>query len=109
MAYTQTTRLQLKKAVPGTNQAFETSEINNNWDKVDAEAVAVDARLDAAESSITSIQGLNTTQDGRLTALETKTNSGVVYNSTRWNGRQIFVQNTAPTTGMVTGDIWIQA
>ncbi len=56
MAYTQTTRLLLKKAVVGSNQPFETTEINNNWDKVDAEAVAVDARLDTAESDITAIE-----------------------------------------------------
>lgn len=40
MSYTQTTELDLDKAVPGSNQPFETSSINANWDKVDA-AVAV--------------------------------------------------------------------
>jgi hypothetical protein len=35
MAYTQTTNLGLDKAVVGTNQAFETVKINDNWDKVD--------------------------------------------------------------------------
>lgn len=47
MAYTTTTRLGLKKAVVGSNQAFETAEINANWDKVDAEAIDADSRLDA--------------------------------------------------------------
>lgn len=126
MAYTTTTRLLLKKAVPGTNQPFETAEINANWDKVDAEAVAVDARLDAVEAStaglpaltsrVTAVEGVNTTQDGRLTTAEgnittinTRLNTGVVNNATKWNGRAIYVQGSAPTSGMVTGDIWIQA
>lgn len=36
MAYTQTANLALDKAVVGTNQAFETTKVNSNWDKVDA-------------------------------------------------------------------------
>lgn len=35
MSYTQTPTLDLDKAVPGTNQPFETTVINSNWDKVD--------------------------------------------------------------------------
>lgn len=65
MSYTTTTRLQLEKAVIGSNQPFETSSINGNWDKVEAEAVAVDTRLD-------NIETLNTTQNGRLTSVETR-------------------------------------
>jgi hypothetical protein len=57
MAYTGTTRLDLKKAVIGTNQPFETAVINANWDKVDAEAIAADVRLDAVEADITSLEG----------------------------------------------------
>lgn len=84
MSYTTTTRLALQKAVIGSNQPFETSVINANWDKVDAEAVAADSRLDAvealnttqngrldaAEGRLTAVEGVNTTQDGRLTAAE---------------------------------------
>jgi hypothetical protein len=51
MSYTNTTRLGLAKANPGTNQPFETTVINANWDKVDAEAVAADARLDVIEAN----------------------------------------------------------
>lgn len=65
MSYTTTTRLQLEKAVIGSNQPFETSSINGNWDKVEAEAVATDTRLD-------NIETLNTTQNGRLTSVETR-------------------------------------
>jgi hypothetical protein len=69
MAYTGTTRLDLKKAVIGTNQPFETAVINANWDKVDAEAVAADTRLD-------NIEALNTTQNNRITAVETIVDGG---------------------------------
>lgn len=65
MSYTTTTRLGLQKAVIGSNQPFETSSINGNWDKIEAEAVAADSRLDAVES-------LNTTQNGRLTSVEAR-------------------------------------
>lgn len=41
MAYTQTTEIDLDKAVPGTNQAFETTVINDNWDKIDAAVAAI--------------------------------------------------------------------
>ena len=59
MAYTTTTKLSLEKAVPGTNQPFETTSINNNWDKVDANATAVANRLTAVEAgtSITTLDG----------------------------------------------------
>jgi acyl dehydratase len=56
MSYTQTTKLDLDKAVPGSNQPFETASINSNWDKVDAEAIAIDARLDTAETDITALE-----------------------------------------------------
>jgi hypothetical protein len=65
MSYTTTTRLGLQKAVIGSNQPFETSSINGNWDKVEAEAVATDTRLD-------NIETLNTTQNGRLTSVEAR-------------------------------------
>jgi hypothetical protein len=135
MAYTTTTRLGLEKAVVGSNQAFETASINSNWDKVDAEAVAADSRLDAIEtlnttqnnrlttvegrattlegrattleSRATTIEGVNTTQGSSITALETKTNSGIVYNSARVGGRTVFAQSSTPTA-LATGDIWIQ-
>lgn len=41
MSYTQTTELDLDKAVVGSNQPFETTSINANWDKVDAAVVAI--------------------------------------------------------------------
>jgi len=41
MSYTTTPELAIQKAVPGSNQAFETTSINSNWDKVDAAVVAI--------------------------------------------------------------------
>jgi hypothetical protein len=84
MSYTNTFRLLLAKADPGTNQPFQTEVFNQNWDKVDAEAVAVDGRLDVVEAKdvaqdgrltsvegrVTSVEGVNTVQSGRLDVVE---------------------------------------
>lgn len=56
MAYSTTTELALQKAVPGSNQPFETAEINNNWDKVDAAVVAVKGSS-VTPSTIVAIDG----------------------------------------------------
>ena len=69
MAYTGTTRLDLKKAVIGTNQPFETAVINANWDKVDAEAVAIDTRVDGIDTTLTSL-------DTRIDAIEAIVDGG---------------------------------
>jgi hypothetical protein len=123
MAYANTTRLQLKKAVVGTNQAFETSEINNNWDKVDAETIAISDRIGVAEGVAAAFSPRIGTLESKTTALETLTASGTVHaatiavsagsattagDSAKLAGRTLFVQNSAPTAGMVTGDLWIQ-
>lgn len=128
MSYSTTTRLSLKKAVSGTNQPFETSAFNENWDKIDAEAVGADSRLDALESAnttntasigslssrVTAVEGTDTTQNSRLTAVEgttasltTQVTSGTVNNASKVAGRTFFVQSGTPS-GAVTGDIWIQ-
>ena len=67
MAYTQTTRLGIKKAVPGSAQVFETSVWNDNYDLIDGEFVSVDGRLDTVEAGLDAI---NVGQDARLTDLE---------------------------------------
>jgi hypothetical protein len=69
MSSTVTTRLSLFKPVAGTSEPFRVSDFNSNMDKIDAEAVAADTRLDNIES-------LNTTQNNRLTALETVIDGG---------------------------------
>jgi hypothetical protein len=110
MSYTTTTRLGLKKAVAGSNQAFETAIFNENLDKVDAEAVAADARLDSAESRLTSVEGVNTSQGSAISALQTLTASGSVNsanNALKIDSRKLSVASTAPTSPS-TGDLWIQ-
>ena len=114
MAYTTTTRLGLQKAVIGSNQAFETAVVNNNWDKVDAEAIAASGRIDAIDTlnttqnnRLTAVEATNGTQATAITALQTKTDSGIVYNSARVGGRTIFAQSSTPTA-LAAGDIWIQ-
>lgn len=128
MSYTTTTRLALQKAVVGSNQPFETAVVNSNWDKVDAEAVAADARLDSVEalnvtqdnrltavegvndtqnSRLTAVEGVNTTQTSNISALQTLTSTGSVYNSARVGGRTVFAQSAQPTA-LAVGDIWIQ-
>jgi hypothetical protein len=69
MSSSLTPRLALFKPTPGSVEPFRASDFNSNMDKIDAEAVAADARLDAAEA-------FNTTQNNRLTALETAIDGG---------------------------------
>jgi hypothetical protein len=69
MSSTLTPELDLYKAVPGTAEPFRTTDINSNMDKIDAEAVAADTRLD-------NIEALNTTQNNRITAIETTIDGG---------------------------------
>jgi hypothetical protein len=110
MSYTTTTRLGLKKAVAGSNQAFETAIFNENLDKVDAEAVAADGRLDSAESRLTSVEGVNTTQGSAISSLQTLTSSGSVNsanNALKIDSRKLSVASTAPASPS-TGDLWIQ-
>ena len=50
MASTNTPELNLFKATPGTNEAFRTTDVNANWDKVDT-ALTV-AQLTAKVQSV---------------------------------------------------------
>jgi hypothetical protein len=52
MSSTSTSRLGLFKPVPGSGEPFRTSDLNSNSDKIDAEAVAVDGRLDVVELAV---------------------------------------------------------
>lgn len=69
MSSSSTTRLALFKPVPGTSEPFRASDFNANMDKIDAEAVAADTRLD-------NIEALNTTQNNRITAIEAVIDGG---------------------------------
>lgn len=69
MSSSNTTRLALFKPVPGTSEPFRASDFNGNMDKIDAEAIAVDTRLD-------NVEALNVTQNNRITAVETMIDGG---------------------------------
>lgn len=116
MSYTTTARLLLKKAVAGSNQAFETAVFNDNLDSVDAEFVAVDGRLDVVEVAATSLDGRLDVVEPKVTALESLTASGTVnaattattaLNALRLDGRKLTVASSAPSSP-TTGDLWIQ-
>ena len=51
MSSTLTSELDLYKAVPGTAEPFRTTDINANWDKVDAFAVSTLALIAAPTAS----------------------------------------------------------
>jgi len=115
MAYTTTTKLNLEKATPGTNQPFETASINANWDKVDANAVSDHNRITAVETTIASgtVNAANTaTTATTATSATSATTATTAAKASKLTAsgldRTLFIQSTAPTSGMVTGDIWIQ-
>lgn len=59
MSYTTTPELAIQKAVPGSNQPFETAVINSNWDKVDTAVATNNDDITAlkAGTSIVKIDG----------------------------------------------------
>lgn len=67
MSYTSTTKLGLFKPVPGSSEPFRSTDFNANMDKIDAEAVSVDTRLDTVEAGLDAV---NSGQNVRLDALE---------------------------------------
>ncbi len=73
MASTSTTKLALFKPVPGSSEPFRASDFNSNMDKIDAEAVAIDGRLDVAEAQILALDTIDGTLDARLDVLEGQT------------------------------------
>lgn len=113
MSYSLTSALGLKKAVVGSNQAFETSVFNQNLDLIDAGVAASDSRLDAVESAATSLDGRLDVVEPKVTALETLTSSGTVNaastasNALKVDGRKLSVGSTQPSSPAV-GDLWIQ-
>jgi hypothetical protein len=123
MSYTTTTRLGLKKAVVGSNQAFETAVFNDNLDKVDADSVTQNTRLNSLDGSVSTLgSGLSSTNgavstlQGQVGALQTLTTSGTVNaatsavtasNALKLDGRKLTVGASAPSSP-TTGDLWIQ-
>lgn len=107
MSYTTTTRLGIQKAVPGSSQPFETAVINSNWDKIDADSVTNNTRISALETTVTAGNVNSATSATTATTATTAAKASKVTASGL--DRTFFVASTAPTSGMVTGDIWIKA
>lgn len=61
MSSTSTSRLGLFKAVSGSAEPFRTSDLNSNSDKIDADSVAVNGRLNVVELATTSGSVVNAT------------------------------------------------
>lgn len=110
MAYSNTTRLGLKKAVVGSNQAFETAVFNENLDDIDAGFVSldssfttIDGRLDNVEASSTGNSNAIVTLQGRVTAAEGDIDS--LQASVAALGAGTSVRTVSGTTDtLVTGD-----
>lgn len=66
MSYTDTTKLGLKKADPGTNQPFETDVFNDNLDAIDDEAIAVAASLTALDGRLDVVEANDWVTNARL-------------------------------------------
>lgn len=80
---------------PEAGDSIDLGVLNGNYDAINTLALDHESRLDTVEPLVTAA----TTAIG---------SSGTVYTSTRWAGRKLFVQPTAPTSGMVDGDIWLK-
>ena len=80
---------------PDAGDAINLGVLNGNFDSINTTAGDHESRLDTLEPLVTAA----TTAIG---------SSGAVYNSTRWNGRKLLISSTAPTSGMVDGDIWLK-
>ncbi len=80
---------------PDAGDTISLSVLNSNYDSINTTAADHESRLDAVEPLVTAA----TTAIG---------SSGSVYNSTRWAGRKLYVQTAAPTSGMVSGDVWLK-
>lgn len=138
MSYTDTTFLGVKKADVGSNQAFETSVFNDNWDLIDAgveaNAVAVESLGDYNVTQDTAINAATLTANNAAGAIEVIQANGWVTSARIGNGQVTSakidtvagskVTGTVPDatkwagravfvgsstpTGMATGDIWFK-
>jgi hypothetical protein len=84
----------LNLTLPQSADYIDLGVLNANYVAINTLASNHESRLDDAELTVA----------GHTTTLS----SGAVYNSTRWNGRKLYVQSTAPTSGMVEGDVWLK-
>lgn len=84
----------LNLTLPQSADYIDLGVLNANYVAINTLASNHEDRLDDIEPTLVSVNNAVT--------------SGVVYNSTRWSGRKLYVQSTAPTSGMVEGDVWLK-
>lgn len=102
MSSTSTSRLGLFKATPGSAEPFRTSDVNANWDKVDAEAVAVDSRLDVVELAVgASGSVVNATNAVNATSATSATSATRATNVAGGAANRIPVQSAVDTTTFI--------
>lgn len=93
----------LNLTLPSAGDNISLPVLNANYEAINLLADNHEDRLDVIEAN-------NWVTNARIASGVdgSKVTTGAVYNSTRWNGAQIFYSTTAPTSGMVPGDIWFK-
>ena len=82
MAYELTPNLGIQKPVIGTNQAFETSVINANWDKVDS---IYDFVVEVQADGLAQVDAFNITANAALASFNTSSNAALASFNTSLN------------------------
>lgn len=91
----------LNLTLPEVGDAIDLAVINANYVAINSLASNHEDRLDDAELTVAG-------HTSSITSLNTTVASGTVNNATKWSGRKLYVQSTAPSSGMVEGDIWFK-
>jgi hypothetical protein len=88
---------------PDAGDQISLSVLNDNFTSINTTAGDHETRLDTIEANnwVTNVRIASGVNGDKVT-------SGTVYNSARWNGAKVYIQTDAPTSGMVTGDIWFK-
>ncbi len=88
---------------PDAGDQISLSVLNDNFTSINTTAGDHETRLDTIEANnwVTNVRIASGVNGDKVT-------SGAVYNSTRWSGRKLYYQTSAPTSGMVEGDIWLK-
>ena len=103
----------LSLVLPDAGDTVSLGVLNSNYVAINVFAAAKDAAL----AAISSAGWVSTDRlaDGAVSNVKvasgldgSKVTSGAVYDSTRWGGRKVFVASSAPSSGVVDGDVWIQ-
>jgi hypothetical protein len=88
---------------PDAGDTINLGVLNANYDSINTLALDHETRLDVVEANnwVTNVRIASGVDGSKVT-------SGTVYDSTRWAGRKLYVATTAPTSGVVDGDVWLK-